>query len=336
MKKNVLITAVLASLLLAGCSTKRQYFSPQDEEIKGEVSYEYKLPDNIAQTTINGATLKDGTIVTKNGVFSGFKLEKGEKFLGEFDGKFASSNLNGNFKLRDSAGNILLENDFDEQVVSASINGDDLALVSADNAIYLIKISSNKTVLAQKFPSVFTIDSRTASPLFIEDIIVYPSLDGRLFIVHRASARIMQDMFVSTEPFFNNIIFLDMVGQTMYAATNTNLVLLSPTGNKRLVEDIKDVLRYKDKFYILKKDGVIKVYDLNLNEVAQNKFKFAIYSGVIAKNDSLYIFEKTGYFIKTDLNLQNPQIFELSDEIDDKSFAGSDAFYYDDRYLKLD
>ena len=45
--------------------------------------------------------------------------------------------------------------------------------------------------------------------------------------------------------------------------------------------------------------------------------------------------EKTGYMFVTDLNLDNLEIIELDSKIDNKSFMGLEAFYYDDEILEL-
>ena len=65
------------------------------------------------------------------------------------------------------------------------------------------------------------------------------------------------------------------------------------------------------------------------------KFTFALFAGAGIAGNSLNIVEKTGYLIKTDLNLENEQIFELNDEIDEKTFVNSSAFYHDDKFLNF-
>ncbi|EOH3497968.1 hypothetical protein ACL15P_001758, partial [Campylobacter jejuni] len=52
-------------------------------------------------------------------------------------------------------------------------------------------------------------------------------------------------------------------------------------------------------------------------------------------NNYLYIFEKTGYLIKMNLNLNDAQVFKLSEAIDKISFMGNGKFYYGDKILDL-
>lgn len=89
------------------------------------------------------------------------------KFLGVYDNKILSSNIDGNFKIRDMSGNILFDKKFSSQVVSASLKGSDLVVLRADNAMFLIDINSSALkFVVDKLDRVYTLDSRTASAFF--------------------------------------------------------------------------------------------------------------------------------------------------------------------------
>ena len=335
MKKYALILTILVSVFFAGCSTKRQYFEPFDENITGEVSFEGNLPSKIVASNYNGATLANGNVIAKTGVNSNFKLAKNEKFLGEFEGKFVSTNEKGALKVSDESGNLLLDTYIDTQALSAAINGDDLAVVGSNNTIYLIKISSNSVVMNQELRQAYAVDSRVASPVFVEQLVIYPSLDGLLVIADRYNGRIIRDMVVSDQPFFNNAIDLKVLGDNMYATTQAKILLVSTMGTKSYNGEIRSVLFGNDRIYAFLKDGVVDMLDLNLNKIKSKKFTFALFAGAGIAGNSLNIVEKTGYLIKTDLNLENEQIFELNDEIDEKTFVNSNAFYHDDKFLSF-
>lgn len=336
MRNLTILTAFILAFVFAGCSTKREYFHPQENETVVDLNYEGKLSSKIAYTTVNGATLKDGTIITKSGLINGVKLDKNEKFLGVYDNKILSSNIDGNFKIRDMSGNILFDKNFSSQVVSASLKGSDLAVLRADNAMFLIDINSSALKFVDKLDRVYTLDSRTASPLFLgNDALMFPTLNGQLLLIHTPSGRLFSDTYISSEPFFNNIIFLENKGPNIYAATNTGVLLTTPNGNKRVIDTIKDIFLYADRLYIFSKDGTAKVYDLALNKLNEEKFRFAQFSNVIPKGDKLYIFERQGYMIVTDLDLKNRQIFELDDDIDQTNFASQSVFYHGDEYIEI-
>ena len=257
--KKTLIFTLLLSFLFLGCSTKRQYFEPSDENITGDLKFNGSLPSEIVAVSKDGATLKNGQVISKNGLAANVKLLKSEKFLGEYDGNFVITDVNGTTKVADSAGSIKFEKNLGRQALSASIRGDDLALVMSDDSIMLIKLSSGAVVLDHRVGDAFAIDSRVAPPLFINQLIAYPALDGLVSVVEHVGARSARDFVVSNQPFFNNIIALENSGDNLYAATATRLMLVGPAGNKNHNRDIKDAIFKDGKIYLFLKDGTVEL-----------------------------------------------------------------------------
>lgn len=332
MNLKICITLSLAIFILAGCYTKREYYEP--EFISKNMSFKNYLDSSLHQTSKYGAVLDNGSVLLKSGEVIELNLNKDDNFLGKYQDKLLVASIDGSFK-------VLLDKDeyyttkFKTRIVSASINDNYLAALSVDNTIYLIDMISDQLLLEYNIGPSYAIDAKMANPIFLNSITVYPTLDGKIMIVDTASGRILRDAIVSSEPFFNNIIFLDLLGDKMFAASATKLMAIAPEGVKHYDGQIKDVLIYADKIYIFLKDGMVEILDLDLNKISSKNFKFAIFSGVIPKDDKLYIFEKTGYMFITDLNLENLEIIELNSKISKKSFTGANAFYYDDEILEL-
>ena len=334
--RKTLIFTLLLSFLFLGCSTKRQYFEPSDENITGDMKFNGSLPSEIVAVSKDGATLKDGEVISKNGLVKNFKVLKSEKFLGEYDGNFVVTDINGTLKVVGSTGAVKFEKALGRQALSANIRGDDLALVMSDDSIMLIKLSSGAVVLDHKVGDAFAIDSRVASPIFINQLIAYPALDGLVSIAENVGGRSARDFVVSNQPFFNNIIALENKGDNLYAVTATRLMLVSPTGNKNHNVDIKDVIFSGDRIYLFLKDGKVELLDRGLNLIKSRKFTFAQFSGALLSGDYLYIIERNGYVIRVDENLEGQAIYELNGELDDKSFIAGSSFYYDDKILNFD
>lgn len=334
--KKTLIFTLLLSFLFLGCSTKRQYFEPSDENITGDMKFNGSLPSEIVAISKDGATLKDGEVISKNGLVKNFKVLKSEKFLGEYDGNFVVTDINGTLKVVSGTGAVKFEKALGRQALSANIRGDDLALVMSDDSIMLIKLSSGAVVLDHKVGDAFAIDSRVASPLFINQLIAYPALDGLVSIAENVGGRSARDFVVSNQPFFNNIIALENKGDNLYAVTATRLMLVSPAGNKNHNVDIKDVIFSGDRIYLFLKDGRVELLDRGLNLIKSRKFTFAQFSGALLAKGYLYMIERTGYVIRVDENLEGQAIYELNGEFDDKSFIAGSSFYYDDKILNFD
>ena len=335
MKKiQTILAAVLCAAVLGGCSTKRQYFEPTD--VQNEKISENRLPSSIATASLNGAVLKNGMVITKNGLLAPeIKLPKGSTLLNYGDGKFISSDLNGNLVVENSSNEILFQRSFDQAVVSAALEGDKLAALTASNVIYLIDITTNEVLLEFESSNVYAQDSRVAAPLFMSSLVIFPTLDGKIMIVDKSQGRILRDVVVSSEQFFNNVISLNVVNDTMIAATGKRIVSINPEKTVYFNGEIKDIVINGEYVYILLKDGKIVLSDLNLKKIKDAYFKFAIFSSATVYNGSLYIMEKTGYLIKTDLALDNAKIYELSDEVESQIFAGAKEFYHDDYSLEL-
>ncbi|MDL0088544.1 L-seryl-tRNA selenium transferase [Campylobacter gastrosuis] len=331
--KNFALVSIILALFLSGCNTKRQYFEP---EITSKDSIKkHSLDSKISDVSIAGVTLKNSNIITKNGQNSKIKLKEGFKFLGEDDGLFISANLDGVLEVSDDSGNIVFSKQYGSAIVAASIKSGLIAAVSALNHIYLIDLNSAQTLMEYKSSEVFAIDSRVAAPVFLNSIIIYPSLDGRIYVVQK-SGQILKDIVISSETFFNNVTYLDVIDDNMIAATAKKVIVINPQKISYFDGEIKNFIRHGNEIFIFKKDGGVVKTDLELNELAKNYFKFAIFSGASVVNNKLYIVEKTGYIIQTDLNLANTKIIELSDEIDDKSFISGDKFYYDNEFVKFE
>lgn len=333
MRKFTLLLALFLVLILNGCGTKRQYFEP--ESTTGKAKLTHNLPSKISYVTSSGATLKNGNIITKNGLNSQIKLKDGFVFLGEYDGNIISANTNGELNISDNNGNTIFNKNFSSAIVSASLENNLIAAVSASNHIYLLDLHNAQTLMQYKSSEIYAIDSRVAAPIFLSTIILYPSLDGRVYVTQK-NGQILRDIVISSESFFNNVIFLDVIDEHLIAATAKKIIVVSPQKISQYSAEIKNIVRNNHNIYILKKDGLVTKTNLDLEELANTYFKFAIFSDALIYDNKLNIIEKTGYLIKTDLNLNSHEIIELSSEIQDKSFISKDSFYYDDEFMKFD
>lgn len=333
MKKNILLAILLASTFIA-CSTKRQYFEPEQEVSK--IQYSGSLSSDIIASSNAGATLKNGSIVTDDGIKNGYDLQSGYKMLNINDNKaIISADIEGNLKIKNAAGITIYQRKFDEAVVSAAMQDDLLAAVSADNQIFLIDTINNGVMLQYASKQIYAIDSRAASPYFLGSIVIYPSLDGKIYVVNKKTGQIIKDETISSDDFFNNVIYHGVSGDTMIAATAKRIVSINPDKSIYLDGEIKNVLVSGDNIYIFKKDGTILRTDLDLIELNKTYFKFAIFAGATIVDDELYIIEKTGYLFKTKLNLSQEKIYALPTSIDDKFYLSDRVLYFDSNYINL-
>ncbi|MCI6989803.1 MAG: PQQ-like beta-propeller repeat protein [Campylobacter sp.] len=337
MKKTLLLlTTTFCLIFLSACSTKREYFNPSDEEITGKISFSGKSSDDIVRANSFVATLADGSAISIKSGEVNLGLSETQTLLNETEGKYSITDINGTFTIKDESGRILFDRQFPTKAASASTYGDLLAVLSAENAFYLFRISNGALISAHPADDYIANDARVAAPIFFDQFVAFPTLDGKIYVVDQTYGAIVGNFLVSNQPFLNNIIFFKANGDKMYAASGSRLMLIDQARTQMINDDIKVIDEFNGKFYIFSNDGSARVYDSNLNLLNSNKFKFAIFSNVIINQNGVYILEKTGYIIKTDLNLQNPQIFEIDDEVDDRTFASKDKFYIGDKFIKID
>lgn len=327
-----IFSLLLALLLFSACGTQREYYEPK--EIKSKLSYDEKLKSSITETNLNFARLRNDEVLGKDGVISNFTLEKNFTLLTYEADEFVMADKDGNLKIINKVGEELYSHKFDAAVLSVALSGDDLALVLADNTIILanrsLGIKMNQTLTAAPAQ-----DSRVATPVFLDSIIIYPSLDGKLVVVNRANQQVMRDIVVSTGDFFNNVIYLNVVGDLMIAATAKKIVVVSPRQTFSYSEEIRSVVMTGEFIFIFAKNGNIIKTDLSLNKLMEKKFKYAILNESSVFNGFLYVFEKTGYLIKSDLNLQNTQVYRLKSAADEKAFMREGRFYFSNKILNL-
>ena len=331
-KKRALLLSIAAAFIFTGCSNK-SVFEPK--EVAGEISYDGTLPSSITDKTIYSALLKNREFITKKDGFIEKKLPENYKILNENDGEYIIADEEGNIKIITKDGETLFEKSFNDIVASATKRGDFLAIVFANNRLFLIDTKNEEVYFDEKLEPVYALDSRIANPAFLNDLIIYPTLDGRLIITDITHRKILRDLVISSEKYFNNVIFLKVIKNRLIAATNTKVMSINPKSiNIYGASDVKDLLFLEDRVYIFTKDGKIVLTDPDLHILKEKKFPFAIFSGYIY-GEFIYLIEKGGYVIAVDRDLRTANFYKLPDKIEDLLFTAGDKLYYKDYYFQL-
>lgn len=326
-----LFTYTFIFFLIVGCSSKKYY---EPEETSGSVDYRGSLPGSIIAVTRDGATLDNGNIITTNGLQEGIIIPEEYVLLSESETHFTAANSCGNLILINKADKSQTELDFKTRVVSAKAQDNLLALVTQENTLILYSLTSNETLYQEKGDATYAHDGRLASPHFLNDLVLFPSLDGKVVVVDKNTHKHIRIIVVNTAEFWNNIIFLDVLQNRLVAATPEKIISVSPEVIRNYVADIRDVIFVRDAIYTFTKDGRIILLDIDLNVRKELKFPFAHFTGAI-HGKYIYGIEKEGYLIATDPDLTSSLTFELPDSIDSKIFAAQNKIFYDDSYIEL-
>ncbi|GAA8949330.1 plasminogen-binding protein PgbB [Helicobacter pylori] len=230
--------------------------------------------------------------------------------------------------------------------LSASVKGNLLAVVLADNSANLYDITSQKLLFSEKGSPSATINSLMAMPIFMDTVVVFPMLDGRLLVVDyvHGNPTPIRNIVISSDKFFNNITYLIVDGNNMIASTGKRILSVVSGQEFNYDGDIVDLLYDKGTLYVLTLDGQILQMDKSLRELNSVKLPFASLNTIVLNHNKLYSLEKRGYVIEVDLNdfnsynvYKTPTIgsfkFFSSNRLDKGVFYDKNRVYYDRYYL---
>ena len=199
----------------------------------------------------------------------------------------------------------------------------------------LYDIKADKVRYSEKLEKVITVDSRAANPVFINDLIVFPTLDGRLLIMESKTKTVLRDVAISDKDLFNNVIFLEVHGNILVAATSSKVIVITPKNIYTYAADIKDILYVGHDIYIFAKGGKVIHLDEKLQKIEETEFEYANFVAVAEMNGKLYGVERQGYLIEMDRKLGNIKVKELEDEVEKPSIIAKDVLYIGDKAIHL-
>jgi len=311
--------------ILAGCAGK-EFYEPEDT-VGDYENNKASLSGDIVSMNKDGATLDNGEIITKRGV-SKFKIPEGYSFLNISEGIVISSNY------KDSVLLDKKEIKIGGVVIAASLQKNKLALLFSDNSIQLYNTDNNKILLKEYFAHSYVNDTRIANPHFMSNIILFPTLDGKIVVVSEANNKIIKNIVVDANGQFNNIIFLDVIKDTLVAAT-TNKVISVGDGVLNLKDyNVRDIISVDENIYIATIDGQIIKTDISLNIINRKKYKYAKFYA-LAYGTSLYALESQGFLINISNNFETETIYDFDFDNEQKVIAIDDTVYYDNEYIIL-
>jgi hypothetical protein len=325
--KNTLFLASLFLVIFTGCSSK-QYYEPKDTYSFNQDSHD--LSSSISDLNSNGATLKDHNFISNKGILKNNK--ETFEFLNTNEDTTISADDNGTINLENNKINTSFS--FDKNIISASKFKNLLAFSSIDNSITLYNMDT-KQVLFKEYLKPSAINNiKIANPIFLNTVILYPTLDGKIVIVDLKKNIIIKTINIDPKSDVNNIIFLKEVDDTLIAATSKKLFSFQ-NGKVNLKDiDVQSIIVNKNSIYVAMLDGEIAKYDFSLNKIAKKKFKFAKINA-LAFGTYLYALESQEFLIRITEDFKNVKIFDFSFDEEEKVIGIENKIYFDDEYIIL-
>jgi outer membrane protein assembly factor BamB len=326
LKKTLLATAV-ATIIFSGCSSK-QYYEPANAFSLSTLN----MGDKIIHYSRDGATLESGKVLTKNQMVD-LQLPQGFYFINNSANAAITADLHGNCNIVTKNG-IANSIKFPEALVAGTLVDKYLIYLLQNNHYGVYDLSQKKVIYDNKSNKAFAIDTRIANPLLVDKLVVIPTLDGKLTVLDLSTMKVVKEMYVSTEPTLNNIIFLGKLNNTLIAATPYRLLSISSRGKKELDTAISEVLTDNHSIFVFAKDGRILKLNEALSIEAEKKFKFAHFSVAALTQDKVFALDKQGYLIVANKNLSKHKVYKVS-EVDSYAFVSQGKLYLDDEIIDL-
>jgi len=326
MKHFLILLTILFSV--TGCGSKK-YFEP--ENVKSTLQVEKStLSSSIKSMNRDGATLEDGTVITKDGI-SDFKLPDNFNFLNVSNlGKIISTNYKDTLLIGNE------EFKFENIVVAASLKDNMLAIVYSNNSIELFDIKTKKTLFKEYMSISLANDTRIANPYFMGGLVLFPTLNGKIIIVSVKTYTSVKNIAVDLDGEFNNIIFLKVIesNQTLIAATANKIVTISTKNILSKDYEIRDIIINKENIYIATIDGKLIKLDSGLNEIKSKKFKYSKIHA-LAFTSSLYAIESQEFIININDTFTNNKIYNFDFDSEERLIVIGNKIYTNSKVITL-
>lgn len=325
-----LIYGLLIAAVFTGCESKK-YFEP--EAITEGIELEgYEISDNVVDFTHEGVTLGDNSFLSKKRDLE-TKLTEGFKFLNEEGENFLSANLSNQLLIQNNKGEEKLLT-FSSNVISAAKNKKLVAAILSENVAVLYDLDKDKIVFKEYLSVSRVNDIKITSPVFLDTLILYPTLDGKVLIVDSKTNSIYKTINIDPKSEINNITFLETVGNSLVAATPNKLFTFNNGRVNIKTLEVRYVTVHDEDIYVATLDGRIIKYDLRLFEKKSKKFKFAKFHA-LGYGSMLYALESQGYMITMDKDLEDVNVYEFDFDNEQKVITIGNKLYFENLFTIL-
>lgn len=325
---RITIFAMFIALIFSACSSKK-YYEPEVTSSNIELN-KMSMPSSIKSMNKVGATLNNDYFITKDGV-SNIKLPVGFEFINlTDDGRVIATNYLGKILIGEN------ELELKDVVIAASLKENKLAVIYSNNVAELIDINSSKTLFKEYSKISLANDTRVANPVFMGNLILFPTLNGKVLVVSNATNEALRNIAVDLDSEFNNIIYLGVErdSESLIIATNNKIVSVSARDIVSKSYDIRDIVVKNGYVYIGTVDGYLIKLTISLDEVAKRKYKYAKFH-TLAFSDSLYAVESQGFLINVSEDFNSDTVYKFSFDNESKLIAIDNKIYYNSNFITL-
>ncbi|SFV50453.1 Putative lipoprotein [hydrothermal vent metagenome] len=317
--------------LFFGCSSK-EVFEPKNVAVEWKALKESDT--KIIDKTAEIAELEDGRVLVKNQELN-VTIAPDFRVIGKNGDYILSTNIDGDLYLHNIDTNTTKKLELKKTIAAASTDGDVVAVVFASGKLALYKLLSGKLLLKLEGGTSIALDARIVNPYFMNDLVLFLTLDGKIVIVNKTLKKRLRTIIVSANEYFNNVIYFDILQERLIVATGTKILSFGRS-QKRVELEARNITHDKDHLYVATKQGDIIELSSDLDIKRKVHFPFAHFLGLKIYKGVLYALEKEGYIIKLSKDLLTYKIYEVDIPDDGYVYSGNDRFFVGDRVVFLD
>lgn len=331
MRNGLLVFLSAAAILFSGCSHKEVY---KPEKIKGEWRNAGTISSPITQTTAGGAVLKNGNLLTKEGE-KRVHIPNNYRLIHADNTWIITESPEGNLVLFPEDGtDAKVTFELKRGVAAATVQDDTVAILFTNNEMALYSLESKKLLMKEPSNAPIAVDARIANPYFLKELVVFLTLDGKVVIINSETKQVLRSVVVSSDEYFNNINYMNVIENNMITSTGSAILALSQKEAREKYE-IRNITYTNDGIWLSTKQGEIVALDPKLQLKAKKKFPFAHFIGITLQNDHIYALEQEGYMIALTKDLSTYDVYDIDFDKADNLFIGDGRIYFDDRYITI-
>ena len=330
MRRTLLAGAALFIFLFSGCSTK-EVFEPKD--IAGEWEYIKTIEAPIKDKSADVALLANNHVLYGDKAVQ-IPLAPHFRIVGRSGGYILTTDIDGHLRLYDIQTKNISEFSLEKTIAAASTDGEVVAVVFASGDLALYSLRSKALMLKLEGASSVAVDARIVNPYFMNDLVLFLTLDGKVVIVNKKLKKRLRTIIVSAAEYFNNVIYFDILGDKLIVATATKILSFGAK-QQRAQYEARSITHDKKFLYVATKQGDIVKLTPTLDQTAKVHFPFAHFLGLSVQQNALYALEKEGYLIKLGKDLLTYNIYSV--DLSDESYVypSGNGFIVDDMAIML-
>ena len=329
MKYSILCVSLFI-LLFSSCSSKEVY---EPKKLSQDWHKTASMDENVIDTSDNVALLENRRVLSKNGELN-VTVAEDQRVISLSDDRLLSASIDGNITLTSTEDGSLSYINVKKTIAGASVKGNILAVLFANDDIALYDLATKELLFKEQGGKVVANDSRIVNPFFLNDLVIFSTLDGKVIIVNSKMKKRLRTVIVSSEDYFNNIIYFNIADNKILSATSYKLLAMAQKEFRHKYE-IRNIVFDGKLIYITTKQGEIIALTPNLQVDSKIKLPFAHFLGMISYKDKLYILEKEGYMIVVNKKTFDYTVHEV-DINDGFVFVGNKVFYVDDEKISVE